>query len=186
MTDSLLLVDPDRLRPIENPQNDFPGLGFTGKDSFGLDGGLLITDPICLADVYNTDDPVAAYLRTNGVIVYGFGGDETCPVWWKEPFLLLPLSLVSSRDPAAVPGAIRVAANVMCDSGSFLFLPLRADQPSPVSSVIEKVLAKRTGVQLQLPPGQYRVWYEQHDAPKGWPQTFARNVVVCRERWRVG
>jgi len=69
MADSSLLVDPDRFRPIGDPRTDFPGLGFTGADSFALDGdGLLITDPIFLADVYNAnDDPVAAYLRANGI-----------------------------------------------------------------------------------------------------------------------
>jgi hypothetical protein len=177
------LADPDRFRPIENSQKDFPELGFTGADSFALDdGGLLITDPTFLADVYNpNDDPVAAYLRANGVIVYGFGGDETCAVWWKEPFLLLPLSLCSPRDPAAVAGAIRVADRVVCDSGSFLFLPLRADQPSPVRSAVEEVFAKGNGVRIQLPLGRYRVFYEQHDPPKRWPRTFARDVVLCRE-----
>jgi hypothetical protein len=177
------LAEPDRLRPIENPQKDFPGLGFTGADCFTLDdGGLLIMDPIFLADVYNAnDDPVAAYLRANGVIVYGFGGDETCAVWWKEPYLLLPLSLCSPRNPAAVDGAIRVADRVMCDSGSFLFLPLGADQPTPVRLAVEEVLVKENGVRIHLPSGRYRVFYEQHDTPKGWPRTFARNVVLCRE-----
>jgi hypothetical protein len=108
-------------------QCDFPGLGFTGADSFDLDGeDLLITDPIHLADMYNrNDDSVAAYLRANSVIVYGFGGDDFCAVWWQDPFLVLPLSLRPSHDPAAVVGAVRVADEVGCDSGSFLFLPIR-------------------------------------------------------------
>jgi hypothetical protein len=45
MSNSLLLADPDRFRPIKNPRSDFPGLGFTGADSFDLDGeDLLITE----------------------------------------------------------------------------------------------------------------------------------------------
>lgn len=184
MSDSSLLADPDRFRPIEDPRSDFPGLGFTGEDGFDLDGDdLLITDPIFLADVYNANDnPVAAYVRANGVIVYSFGGDASCAVWWQDPFLLLPLSLSSPRDPAAVAGAVQVAGEVGCDSGSFLFLPIRGDQPSLVGSAVEKVLAERNGARVKLPSGRYRVFYEQHEPPARWPETFGRDVVVCRQR----
>jgi hypothetical protein len=131
MADSSLLADPVRFVSIDDPTKDFPGLGFTGSDTFDLDGDdLLITDPTYLADVWNrTDNSVAAYVRANGVIVYNFGGDDSCPVWWQDPFLVLPLSVCSLQDPATVIGAIEVAEEVGCDSGSFLFLPIRESQP---------------------------------------------------------
>ena len=183
MAKSSILADPDRFRPIEDMRNDFPGVGFTGSDMFSLDGEcLLITDPIFLADVYNSnDDPIAAYLRSQGVFVHSFGGDASCANWWLDPFVLLPLSLGPVRDPASVAGTSQVANEVGCDSGSFMFLPIRDGQPTVVRLAIEKVLAKRHGARLQLPPGRYRVFYEQHDPPEGWPQTFARNIVVCRQ-----
>ena len=143
----------------------------------------LITDPIFLADVYNVnDDPVAGYLGTTGVFVGDFGGDESCAVWWQEPFLLLPLSLHLPHDPATVAGAVRIVDEVGCDSGSFLFLPIRDDQPAPVGFAVNKVLAKWLGARIQLPPGRYQVFYEQHNPPKGLPLTFGRNIVVCRQR----
>jgi hypothetical protein len=184
MTNPSILADPDRFQPIEDPRSDFPGLGFKGADSFDLDGeDLLITDPVFLADVYNpNDDSVAAYLRANGVIVYGFGGDDSCAAWWQDPFLVLPLSLNPLRDPTSAVGAVRVADEVGCDSGSFMFLPIRGDQPPPLQSAILRVLSERNGARVQLPPGRYRVLYEQHDSPDGWPHTFARNVVVCRQQ----
>jgi hypothetical protein len=183
MADLSLIADPSLFVTIDDPTKDFPGLGFTGSDTLVLDGDdLLITDPTYLADVYNqNDDPVAAYVRANGVIMYNFGGDASCPVWWQDPFLVLPLSVCPPHDPATAMGAIEVADEIGCDSGSFLFLPIRHSQPSSVESAIKRVLAERIGARVALPSGRYRIFYEQHAALEKWPVTFARNVVAHRQ-----
>ena len=178
-----LLADADRLRPIEDANDWFPALGFAGADTLQLGGeAVLVTDPIFLADVYNpNDDPVAAYVRAQGVVVADFGGDSSCSVWWRDPVLLLPLSGRSPRDPSQVAGAVRVAEEVGCDSGSFVFLPIRAESPAPVRAVIDQVLAARNSAAVQVPAGRYRVSDEQHDPPAGWPASFGRDIVVWRQ-----
>jgi len=72
------MADPSRFQPIEDLRAWFPDVGFAGSDTFIVrDRGLLITDPIYLADVYNpNDDEAAAYVRANSVIVCDFGGDS--------------------------------------------------------------------------------------------------------------
>src|SRR4051812_24382488 len=83
--------------------------------------------------------------------------------------------------PAAVVGANQIADEVWCDSGSFLFLPIREDQPPQLETELRRLVAERNGAAVQLPPGRYRLFYEQHDPPAGWPKTFARNIVACRQ-----
>jgi hypothetical protein len=179
---STLLADPRCFRPIEDLRQRFPGAGFSGSDEFRLEGeDLLITDPIYLADVYNTnDDPVAAYVRANSVIVTSFGGDDSCAVWWKDPILLLPLSLHAPRRPHVFKGARVMARQVGCDSGSFVFLPLRTEMPAPLQSTVAEVLAKENGARVELPSGAYRVFYEQHDVPEGSHPSFCRHVIGHR------
>lgn len=167
MSNAIALADTNRFCPIEDTRLLFPELDFTGADTFELAGEeLLITDPIYLADVYNpSGDAVAAHVRAVGVVVGDFGGDASCPVWWRDPYLLLPLSLTPSHDPAMVAGAIRVADEIGCDSGSFVFLPLRPDAPPSVRAAVERVMIDRNGARVRLPMGKYRVCYEQHEPP---------------------
>lgn len=139
-----------------------------------------------LANVYNpNNDPVAQYVRSNGVIVTDFGGDSSCAVWWKDPILLLPLSLHPPRRPHVFKGATKVAQEVGCDSGSFLFLPLSRDMPGLVKAAVKEVLADNNGARVRLSPGTYRVFYEQHDVPKREYPSFGRHVVAQRGDWKA-
>ncbi len=186
MGPSSFLADPIRFQPIEDLRQAFPGVGFVGSDTFRLnDEDLLITDPIFLADVYNAnDDPIAHYVRFNGVIVHDFGGDASCAVWWKDPILMLPLSAHPPRRPHVYKGAKVIAQRVFCDSGSFLFLPLPRELPPAVQSGVEKVLAERNGARVRLLPGTYRVFYEQHAVPERLLPSFCRHVVAQRGDWQ--
>lgn len=179
------LADPLRFRPIEDVREDHPALGFSGADGFRLDGEeLLITDPVYLADVYNAGGgPAAEYVRANGVVVAGFGGDSACAVWWKDPILLLPLSLHAPRRPHVFKGAQVLARQVGCDSGSFVLLPLPRGLPAPVAGAVEKVLDEGGGARVRLPPGSYRAFYEQHDVPERSHPALCRHVVLYR--WKA-
>jgi hypothetical protein len=179
------LAEPGRFQPIEDLRQEFPGVGFTGSDTFRLEeGNLLITDPVYLADVYNAkEDPVAQHVRCHGVIVTSFGGDASCAVWWKDPILLLPLSVHPPRRPHVFKGAKKLAPRVACDSGSFLFLPLHSELPRTVKLAVDTVLAQENGASVRLPPGIYRVFYEQHDVPEGSHPSFCRHVVAQRGEW---
>jgi hypothetical protein len=155
----------DRLRflPIPDVRAWYPGLGFSGRPLLVTQGEpVLVTDPISLADIYNTnDDPVAAHVRRAGVIVNDFGGDVSCAVWWKDPFLVLPTHIDGSAAPPR--GAIVLADEVGCDSASFVFLPIRSDMPPVLTAKVREVLNQRCGAMLNLPPGEYTFWLEQFE-----------------------
>ena len=176
------MIDPSRFQPIEDLHAWFPGVGFAGSDRFIVrDRGLLITDPVYLADVYNpNDDEAAAYVRANSVIVCDFGGDSSCPVWWRDPFIVLPLSLSLPENLEAPEGVTVVSEDLSCGSGSFAFIPLLDDLPRSLERQIQGVIADRSGVHWLPPVGRYKVFYEQHDPPDEWP-SFHRNVVARRE-----
>ena len=177
------MVDRQRLQPIEDLRAWFPDVGFAGLDTFIVrDRGLFITDPIYLADVYNpNDDDAATYIRTNSVIVCDFGGDSSCPVWWRDPFLVLPLSLSLPEDLEAPDDAIVLADEIVCDSGSFAFIPLLDAVPQSLDRRIQKMIADRDGAHSLLPVGKYKVSYEQYDSPEDSRPGFHRNVVAQRQ-----
>ncbi len=181
-----MMVDPALFAPIVKACDWHPGLGFRESNGFIVErgGSLIITDPIYLADVYNAnDDLLAELVRTLGVIVTDFGGDDSCPVWWKDPHVILPLS-ISLPDPLITPAGAEVAANeVGCDSGSFVFLPFHPDAVPLLHDIVSEILAEKNGVNLQVPPGTYSVFYEQQALPPGKSHPeFYRNVVARREQ----
>ena len=114
------MVDPSRFQPIEDLREWFPDVDFSGNNTFAVnDRGLIITDPTYLVDVYNpNDDGAAAYVRAHAVIVCDFGGDDSCPVWWHDPYLILPLSTSIPEEFIPPNGIVELVDEVGCDSGS--------------------------------------------------------------------
>ncbi len=173
-----MIVDPNRLiRPECTLCRDFPGLGFRDVFSFETSGEpVLLTDPTYLADVYNSRDEVASFLRAHGVFVADFGGDTGGPVWWQPPFVSFRIATSSSDQyPEPPEGVIALAEEVGTDSGSFVFLPLTDDLPPDLRAEVDRVLAENNGVLLPLPAGRWSVFYEQLD---GTPESWYRNIVL--------
>jgi hypothetical protein len=184
-----MLVDESRLiDPRDNFAEAFPGLGFRDVYSLRTSGErVLVTDPIYLADVYNSTDEVASYLRRRGVFVKEFGGDGSCPVWWREPFVKLPIMGRWQEDNVSLPPGVRVLAQeVGTDSGSFIFLPLEAGMPRSVAEAIDLVLREDNGAALELSAGHWRVLYEQMDAPRPDLAGLSRNIVLAHEARIMG
>lgn len=159
------IVNRRQFQPIPDMQAWYPDLGFSGcSQLITTRDPIFVTDPIYLADVYNqNDDPVAAYIRSTGVIVNDFGGDTSCPVWWRDPFLVLSTSAHVDGEAIACPpcGTIVLANQVGCDSASFVFLVMQSDLPDEVLKRIETVLRDRNGALLDVPMGAYSFWLEQ-------------------------
>ncbi len=178
------VVDPNRLiKPQDRFREGFPELGFREVYSFRTSGeSILITDPIYLADVYNSKDAISAFLRANGVFVMDFGGDVSGPVWWQPPFVLLPISMHLSEDLEPPEGVTILADEVGTDSGSFVFLPLTKDIPSELKAQVDEVLSKNNGAALALPAGKWSVFYEQWSPPEERLNSLYRNIVL---RWEA-
>jgi hypothetical protein len=177
------IVDPNRLiKPKDRFREGFPELDFREVYSFHTSGQpVLITDPIYLADVYNSKDEIASFLRAHGVFIMDFGGDVSGPVWWQHPFVLLPISMHSSDEDLEPPEGVTVLADeVGTDSGSFVFLPFTEDMPRALKAEVDEVLVKRNGALLELPVGNWSVLYEQWDAPEERLNSLYRNIVL---RW---
>jgi hypothetical protein len=180
------MIKPECLiRPEDQFREGFPTLGFREEYSFRTSGEpVLVTDPTYLADVYNSHDEEACYLRAHGVFVMDFGGDTSCPVWYKDPYLMLPISMPLTDDarPLQLPTGARVLADeVGTDSGSFIFLPLVSDLPSKLQAEVNAVLTRRTGATLALPAGHWTLFYQQWDPTKGYPASLYRDIVLKRE-----
>ena len=73
------------IKPPERFQGQFsdaPEIDFRDIYQFQTSGEpILVTDPTYLADVYNSKDPDASFLRAHGVFLMDFGGDTGGPVW---------------------------------------------------------------------------------------------------------
>jgi len=183
------MVDPTRvIRPRDKFRESFPGLDFRDVFSFHTAGeSVLITDPIYLADVYNSRGEIASLLRAHGVFVMDFGGDLVSPVWWSHPYVMLPTSMHLSDEDFEPPRGVTVLADeVGTDSGSFIFLPLTKDLPPVLRLKVESVLAENNGALLQLPAGNWHVLYEQWDAPEPRLDSHYRNIVLRWGRSQVG
>ena len=156
----------------------FPGLNFRNRRSLVTTGEkLLLVDPIYIADVYNSTDEVASFLRDRGLFLMDFGGDTAVPVWWKPPFLVMPISM-HQQNFDAPSGAEVLAEQIGCDSGSFVFLPLSADMPHGVQSKVKEVLGENNAVVLPLPAGRWTAFYEQFEPPQANMVGLYRNVVL--------
>lgn len=169
-------------RRLVEPADDFvaafPGLNFRNRRSLVTTGEkVLLVDPIYIADVYNSTNEVASFLRDRGLFLMDFGGDTAVPVWWKPPFLVMPISM--HRENLDAPsGADVLTEQIGCDSASFVFLPLSADVPRGVQSKVKEVLGDNNAVALPLPAGRWTAFYEQFEAPQLNMVGLYRNVVL--------
>jgi hypothetical protein len=156
----------------------FPGLNFRNRRSVVTTGEkVLLVDPTYIADVYNSTDEVATFLRDQGLFLMDFGGDTSVPVWWKPPFLLMPISMHHENFDAP-SGAEVLAEEIGCDSGSFVFLPLSADMPRGVQSKVTEVLRENNAVPLRIPAGRWTAFYEQFEPPQANMVGLYRNIVL--------
>jgi len=156
----------------------FPGLNFRNHRTLITAGeNVLLVDPTYIADVYNSPDETAAYLREHGLFLMDFGGDTAVPVWWESPFVVMPISM-HLQNLNAPSGAKVLTEEIGCDSGSFVFLPLSADIPRSVRSKVKEVLGERNAVALRLAAGQWTAYYEQFDAPQANMVALYRNIVL--------
>ena len=182
-TDSF--VNPKRLivPPDEDLGEAVAGLKFRGSFWLETHGEpVLLTDPIYLADIYNSkDDEKAVYVREHGVLLVDFGGDTGGPVWWQPPYLLLPISMHYEDEPSLKKGVKVLADDVGCDSGSFVFLPVTDEMPASLKHQIQEVVRKRNGALLPLPAGRYSFFYEQFDAPQSNEVAMYRNIVAKKD-----
>lgn len=175
------MVEPKRLiKPVEDFKSAFPDLTFRNRRSLVTSGErVVLVDPTYLADVYNSTDEVASFLRNNGLILMDFGGDTAVPVWWKSPFLVMPISMHLSDGGLKPPkGAKVLTEEIGCDSGSFVFLPLSATAPSNVRSKVEEALDEAEAVALRLPAGRWTAYYEQFEPPQKNMVAIYRNIVL--------
>jgi len=179
------MINPERLIvPRDNFDEVFPSLGFSNKHSLETLGEeILITDPIYLADVYNSHDLISSFLRDNGVFVMDFGGDTSGPVWWSNPYVIIPISLhYSDTDLESEKEIDVLAEEIGTDSGSLIFLPLTDDLPNELTATIKKLVSDKNAVLLDLPAGRWRVFYEQFEPKPDWPESFYRNIVLKWEK----
>ena len=177
-----MIVDTTRLiLPDENFIAAFPNLGF--KNRFFLDTSgeaIIVCDPICLADVYNSSDWIASLVREHGVFLMDFGGDVSCPIWWKSPFAVFPLSAHFSTHNSKPHDTQVWAEEIYTDSGSFVFLPLSDGLPMELKSILRNALSQGDAIQLPTPAGRWELLYEQFEAPEENMNGLYRNIVM---RW---
>ena len=177
------LVDPKRLRPIQDQHTWSPDCMVAADDSFELkDEFLFITDPIHLGQTVNAStDPSVNYLQTRGLTVTHYGGKASCPVLWCNPYLLLPLSL-SLQEKFLLPADTEtLAEKISCHSGSLLFLPLANDIPRSLRDQVNKVCTDENGAKIRLAAGTYRVFYEQLEFPPDSQEELYRNIVAQKQ-----
>lgn len=179
------IIDAARLLvpPNEDLGDSVAGLKFRGLFTLETHGEpVLLTDPIYLADIYNsTDDERAIYVREQGVLLGDFGGDVNGPVWWQAPYLLLPISMHYEDEPMPPEGVTVLAGEVACDSGSLVFLPVTDQIPASLLREIEEVVDQGNGALLPLPRGRYSFFYEQFDAPQSNMVAMYRNIVARKD-----
>lgn len=177
------MIATDRLiRPTFNLQAYFPQFAWnTAYDIKVSADGIVMVDPIYLADVYNDDSRIATLVRTLGTFVYDFGGDVSGPIWLKDPFLVMPISMHYGKTrPEVPPEATVLCDHVGCDSGSFVLLPLSKDIPAELGQVIDKCLRDGDAVLLSLMPGNWHLMFEQFDPPQANMVALYRNIVLQR------
>jgi len=179
----LALVDPKRFKTIQDLTKMRPDCGASIDDIFVIDNEfLLVVDLAHIGSILNPyNSPSASYVRTHGVIVASYTRPESCPVLWSDPFLLLPLSFHLREKLKTYEAVGKVMGRVSCSSGTFLMIPIREDIPVPLGSLADKALAKKTGVQIKIPNGTYRVFYEQFDVPEGAKKEHYQNIAVQKQ-----
>ena len=179
----LALVDPKRFKPIQDLTKMRPDCGASIDDFLVIDNDLLlIVDLSHIGSMLNSyNSPSASYVRTHCVIVHSHICPESRPIFWREPFLLLPLSNHLIENLMAYEDIGKVLGRVSCPSETFLFLTFHKYMPMPLKSLIDEALKKEMGVKIKIPNGTYRVFYEQFETPEGSKKEFYQNIVVQRQ-----
>ena len=179
----LALVDPKRFKTIQDLTKMRPDCGVSIDDIFVIDNEfLLIVDLAHIGSILNPyNSPSASYVRTHGVIVVSYTRPESSPVLWSDPFLLLPLSFHVREKLKTYEAVGKVMGRVSCSSGTFLLVPIHKDMPKFLSSLMSEALAKEAGIQIKIPNGTYRVFYEQFDVPEGAKEELYRNIAVQKQ-----
>ena len=179
----LVLVDPKRFKTIQDLTKIRPDCGASIDDIFVIDNELLlIVDMAHIVSTLNPyNSPSASYVRDHGVMVASYTRSVSSPVLWSDPFLLLPLSGHLSKSLTTYEEVGKVLGRVSCSSGTFLLVPIRKDMPESLVSLMNEALAKKTGTQIKIPNGTYRVFYEQFDVPEGAKKELYQNIAVQKQ-----
>jgi hypothetical protein len=177
------LVDPKRFRTIQDLTRLRPDCGASIDDILVIDDEyLLIIDMNQIGNLLNPyNSPTASYVRTHGVIVQTYIRPESTPVFWKDPFLLLPLSHHLKEGVKVYSERGQVVGRVSCPSGTFLLLPDRTDMPAPLNISTDEALEREPGAKITLPNGTYRVFYEQFEPSEGAEEKYYQNIAVQRQ-----
>ena len=177
------LANPNRFRTIQDLTQMRPDCGASIDDIFVIDNEfLLIVDLAHIGSILNPyNSPSASYVRTHGVIVASYTRPESCPVLWSDPFLLLPLSFHLRERLKTYEAVGKVVGRVSCSSGTFLLVPIHKDMPESLGSLMREALTKKTGAQIKIPNGTYRVFYEQFEVPEGTKKELYQNIVAQRQ-----
>lgn len=179
----LALVDPKRFKTIQDLTKMRPDCGASIDDIFVIDNEfLLIVDLAHIGGILNPyNSPSASYVRTHGVIVASYTRPESCPVLWGDPFLLLPLSFHLIEKIKTYEAVGKVMGSVSCSSGTFLLVPIHKDMPESLGSLMRETLTKKTDLQINIPNGTYRVFYEQFETPERAKKELYRNIAVQKQ-----
>ncbi len=177
------LADPKRFKTIQDLTQMRPDCGASIDDIFVIDNEfLLVVDIAYIGGILNPyNSPSASYVRTHGVIVASYMKNNPFPVMWRDPFLLLPLSHHLKEDFNVFADIGKVLGSVSCPSGTFLFLTFHQDMPTPLESLIDAALKKETGVNIKIPNGTYRVFYEQFETPDGSNKELYQNIAAQKQ-----
>lgn len=177
------LADPKRFKTIQDLTKMRPDCGASIDDVLVIDNDyLLIVDLAYVGNILNPyNSPSASYVRNHGVMVTSYTRPESSLVLWSDPFLLLRLSCHLSKSLTTYEEVGKVLGRVSCSSGTFLIVPIRKDMPESLGSLMNEALAKKTGVQIKIPKGTYRVFYEQFDVPEGAKKELYQNIAIQKQ-----
>ena len=177
------LVDPKRFKTIQDLTRLRPDCGASIDDIFVIDNeSLFIIDLSNIGSLLSPySSPEATYVRSHGVVVGSYSFSESAPVLWRDPFLLIFLSYHLKGNHNIYTDMANTVGSVSCSSGSILLLPFRLDIPSPVKQGLDDAIVGDTGVEIKLPNGNYRVFYEQFETPEGAKEEFYRNIAVQKQ-----
>lgn len=178
-----LLTDPKRFKTIQDSTRMRPDCGASIDDILVVDNEwLLITDLASIGTLMNPySGHEATYIRLNGVVVESYVNAEPIPVLWQDPILLFPASHHLRQQHNLYKGMANVVGSISCPSGAFLLLPFRQDIPTALRTGLDTALAEGAGVNINLPNANYRVFYEQFEAPEGEKEEYFRNIAIQKQ-----
>ena len=174
------LVDPKRFKTIQDLTRLRPDCGASIDDIFVIDNeSLFIIDLSNLGSLLNPySSPEATYVRSHGVVV----GDRAFSNFSMQKLKkLIPLSYHLKGNHNIYSDMANIVGSVSCPSGSILLLPFRLDIPIPVNQGLDDAITGEIGVEINLPNGNYRVFYEQFETPEGAKEEFYRNIAVQKQ-----